>query len=192
MQPQSQCRDRPWRLKVPEASPSLTTVTVARYVPACLRRAEAARWGVFLSWGTCWSVPTHAHHVSEDAHPNTPLGVSPALPRLCQGQAGAHPSEGPGDQAGWSEGRQPLALVRLQDRWSLASPVATWAPSAGKVSASSLGVTSAASVPLSCGKAGRGGGSPVLRHREEQLVTMSLRFSRGVTGGGFFWSQLCC
>ena len=135
---------------------------------ACLSpKCRSCEVGVFLFSGTCWSVLTHAHHVSEGAHPNTPLGVSPALPQLCQGQAGAHPSEGPGDQAGWSEGRQPLALVWLQDRWSLASPVVTWAPSAGKVSASSLGVTSAASVPLSYGKAGRGGGSPVLRHREE-------------------------
>ena len=141
--------------------------------------------------GDCWSFPAHAHHVSEGAHPNTPLGdLSPAS--ALPGTGRARPSEGTGDQAGWSDRQRPLGLVRLQEGWSLASAVATWAPSAGKVRASSLGVTSAASVPLSYGKASRGGGSPVLRHREEKLVTVSLRFSRVVTGRGFFWSQLRC
>lgn len=34
MQPQSQRRDRPWRLKVPEASLFLAVVTMVHYVPA--------------------------------------------------------------------------------------------------------------------------------------------------------------
>lgn len=142
LQPQSQRRDKPWRLKVPESGRFLTVVTMPRYVPACLRRTETARWRVFLSWGTCWSFPAHAHHVSEGAHPNTPPADLPSPASALPGTGRAHPSEGPGDQAGWSDRRWPLVLVQLQEGWSLASAVATWAPSAGKVSASSLGVTS--------------------------------------------------
>ena len=55
-----------------------------------------------------------------------PLRISPAPPQLCQGQ----------------EGPIQAKAHQHQEGWSLASAVATWAPSAGKVSASSLGVTS--------------------------------------------------
>ena len=57
LQPQSQRRDRLWRLKVPESGPFLTVVTMPCYVSACLRRTETARWRVFLSGGGLLEFP---------------------------------------------------------------------------------------------------------------------------------------
>lgn len=88
LQPQSQRRDRLWRLKVPESGPFLTVVTMPCYVSACLRRTETARWRVFLSGGGTAGVSLHMLTMFLKVHTQThPLGIS-APPQLCQGQAG--------------------------------------------------------------------------------------------------------
>lgn len=132
---------------MPEASLFLTVVTMVHYVPAWLRRAETARWTVFLSWGS----PQHP----------------PPRPGSVRDKQGAAQAKAQETRLAGVRGSGPWRWCGSRTDGALASPVATWAPSAGKVSASSLGVTSTASVPLSYRKAGGGGGSPALRHREE-------------------------